>query len=120
MKILFLEDYSVGTPPEVFTKGDIVDDRSPASELHFVRRGKAAYLGDDGVLTNQEGAVIGHIDDLTADQDDGREVVIPEAWLDLPWFTLRALAKKISGATIPDKVTAVKVVEDELVRRSEA
>lgn len=63
MTIYFLTDYTVGEPPEVFTMGEVRHDRDAASELHFVRRGKAAYLAEDGVLTDHEGAVIGQLEE---------------------------------------------------------
>ena len=46
MAIKFLKDYSVGSPAEQFTAGQVVDNRDEASEAHFVRRGVAAYLRD--------------------------------------------------------------------------
>lgn len=46
MAIKFLKDYSVGSPAEQFTAGQVVENRDEASEAHFVRRGVAAYLRD--------------------------------------------------------------------------
>jgi hypothetical protein len=47
MAIKFLKDHSTASiPPEHFTAGQIVKDRSPESELHFVRRGLAGYYDE--------------------------------------------------------------------------
>lgn len=66
MTIKFLKDYQVGSPAEVFTRGQKVEDRAPESEAHFVRRGVAAYLGAKGVLTDIDGKVVSE-DDETAE-----------------------------------------------------
>lgn len=58
MTIKFLQDYSVGTPPESFTAGQVLKNRDAASEGHFVRRGVAGYLAADGTLTDYDGRVI--------------------------------------------------------------
>jgi hypothetical protein len=58
MTIKFLKDYAVGTPPEVFEAGQVVENRGDASEAHFVRRGVAAYVDGDGVLRDMDGAVV--------------------------------------------------------------
>ena len=67
MAIKFLKDYSVGQPAEKFTKGQKVEDRSPESEAHFVRRGAAAYLGPKGVLTDIDGNVVSETEDDVAE-----------------------------------------------------
>lgn len=44
MAIKFLTDHRVEGPPEErFKKGQVVKNRSPESEMHFVRRGLAAF-----------------------------------------------------------------------------
>jgi hypothetical protein len=58
MTIKFLKPYTVGTPPESFTAGQVVKNRDAASEGHFVRRGVAGYLAADGTLTDYDGRVI--------------------------------------------------------------
>jgi hypothetical protein len=59
MAIKFLRDHSVASvPPESFTEGQVVEDRSPESELHFVRRGVAAFVGEKGALFDHEGKPI--------------------------------------------------------------
>lgn len=58
MTIKFLQDYTVGTPPEVFEAGQVVEDRGDASEAHFVRRGVAAYIDGEGVLRDIDGGVV--------------------------------------------------------------
>lgn len=55
MAIKFLRDHKVdGDPVEEFTAGQVVDDRSPESEMHFVRRRHAAFIRD-GKLYDHEG-----------------------------------------------------------------
>lgn len=57
MAIKFLTDHVVEGPPrEGFKAGQVVKDRDDASELHFVRRGVAAYYDEKSkALTNHEG-----------------------------------------------------------------
>lgn len=56
MAIKFLKDHEVGSfPPEKFTAGQVVTDRSPESEAAFVRRNAAAFIGDDKKLYDIEG-----------------------------------------------------------------
>lgn len=53
--IKFLRSYSTkGVPPEHFTAGQEVTDRSEASERHFVVRGVAAFMDADGNLTDAD------------------------------------------------------------------
>jgi len=48
MAIKFLKNHEVAgsIPVEKFTVGQVVEDRSPESEAHFVSRGVAAYVRD--------------------------------------------------------------------------
>jgi hypothetical protein len=57
MAIKFLRAHIVNGPPKLtFEGGQVVKDRDDASELHFVRRGHAAYLDEKtGKLTDQDG-----------------------------------------------------------------
>lgn len=56
MAIKFLKDHEVQSVPlEKFTAGQVVEDRDAASELHFVRRGIAAYVDGEGKLFDHEG-----------------------------------------------------------------
>jgi hypothetical protein len=60
MAIKFLTDHTVDGPPkEEFKSGQVVKDRSEASEMHFVRRGVAAFVGARGELTDHEGRGVG-------------------------------------------------------------
>lgn len=59
MVIKFLVDHETGSfQAEKFAKDQLVKDRDAASELHFVRRGLAAYVDDKGNLTDAEGKQI--------------------------------------------------------------
>jgi outer membrane murein-binding lipoprotein Lpp len=52
--IEFLEDYTTKSlPPEHFERGQRVDNRTPESELYFVRLGVAGLV-HDGVLVDQD------------------------------------------------------------------
>jgi hypothetical protein len=49
--IQFLQDYATSAvPPETFEAGQKVDGRSSESEMHFVKRGVAAYVTKDGLV----------------------------------------------------------------------
>jgi hypothetical protein len=53
--IKFLRDHRVeGPPEETFTEGQVVTDRSYESQMHFVTRRQAAFIGDDGKLYDHE------------------------------------------------------------------
>lgn len=70
MTIKFLKDYTVGTPPEVFEAGEVVENRGDASEAHFVRRGVAAYVDSEGVLRDMDGAVVFERPPLPTSEDE--------------------------------------------------
>ncbi|MGX7926465.1 hypothetical protein ACWPMX_07815 [Tsuneonella sp. HG094] len=71
MAIKFLVDHRVDGPPvEAFKQGDLVKDRSPESELGFVRRRVAAFVGDKGALTDHEGLPV-------VATNEGETVIIP-------------------------------------------
>lgn len=42
----------------------------------------------------------------------GKAVSIPENWRNLPWFTQKSLAQKISGGPVSNKSAAVKIIAD--------
>lgn len=77
MAIKFLRDREVeGFPVERFTKGQIVKDRDAASEMHFVRRGDAAFVGADGKLTDHVGKPVSDEDlavTVTLDVSNNRD-----------------------------------------------
>lgn len=56
MAIKFLTDHQVGT--EAFTAGQVVEGRSPESEMHFVRRRKAAFIRDGGLFDHEGKEVV--------------------------------------------------------------
>lgn len=60
--IKFLKDREVrdhaGELERAFKAGDKVEDLSPESETGHVRRGFAAFVGEDGTLTDHEGRVV--------------------------------------------------------------
>jgi hypothetical protein len=59
MPIKFLKDHVVqGVPVESFSTGQVVKDRSPESEMHFVRRGIAAFVDGEGNLTDHDGKAV--------------------------------------------------------------
>lgn len=60
MTIQFLRDHTVGLgdDEESFTKGQIVEDRSHDSEMHFVRRGHAAFLRDGKLYDHEDRLVV--------------------------------------------------------------
>jgi len=59
MAIKFLVHHTVDSlPPVSFKAGQVVKNRSESSEMHFVRRGLAGYIGEDGKLTDIDGKVI--------------------------------------------------------------
>jgi hypothetical protein len=94
MAIKFLRDHRVDGPPvEEFKGGQVVKNRNDASELHFVRRGHAAYLDEkSGKLTDHEGNSVNDPfakDAAPADDGDGLD--------------------KLSGAKLKAIVTKEKV-----------
>lgn len=73
MTIKFLRAHKVDGPPtETFDAGEIVKDRGEASELHFVRRGHAAFLDEkSGLLTDHEGNAVEDPFPKASKADDG-------------------------------------------------
>lgn len=101
MAIKFLRDHIVDGPPrEAFQRGQVVKDRNDASELHFVRRGAAAYLDEkSGKLTDHDGNPVtdpfpkGKAKDDGGDQGDG---------LDKKSAAQLAKIVKDEGVTVPE------------------
>ncbi|MBM2293756.1 hypothetical protein JQX09_17645 [Sulfitobacter pseudonitzschiae] len=56
----------------------------------------------------------------TQREPDTTPVEIPEAWADLPWPELRALAAKVSEEPIKDKDGAIDAITAELAARGQA
>lgn len=52
MAIKFLNDHKV--EDLAFKTGEVVEDRNPGSELHFVRRGYAAFLRDGKLYDHED------------------------------------------------------------------
>lgn len=79
--------------------------------------GEQVEIHDDLVPGLAAEGYVGEADGRPADAD---EVEIPDDWDKLHWFKQRALAAKISGAAVADKVSAVAIIEAELARREAA
>lgn len=59
MPIKFLKDYRVKAPGgAAYHEGQEVKDLPPSSELHFVSRGAAGYIDQEGKLTDVDGREI--------------------------------------------------------------
>lgn len=81
----------------------------------------------DDLLVGLEAA--GFIGEATADDVaaavEGEVVIlqpveIPEDWAKLQWFTLKALAERVSGGPVSSKVAAIALIEAELAARADA
>ncbi|WP_342248612.1 hypothetical protein [Sphingomonas sp. OTU376] len=108
--IIFLRDHSVGegNDLEQFTKAQKVERSTPESEMHFVRRGHAAFFDPEtGALTDHDGNPIEMPEDLelVSDGQDARTGRVPPRAITGSGVT----AKKAGDPGKPAKATPNKV-----------
>lgn len=111
------EEITSGLVPGLQSAGLITTNEDEVAEYHHTEAQTLENVAFSGAPEIQNGQGAG---EGTQNGSEEPPVEIPEAWADLPWPELRALAAKVSEEPIKDKDGAIDAITAELAARGQA